>query len=245
MSAGIYKITNKLNGHCYIGQSKNISERWEYHKAKSHWNKDNALYSAFLKYGIENFSFEIIELTSDDKKTLNEREKYWIKYYHSYGEHEGYNLTKGGDGYSIRYSLISEEDIINIRKKKMQYYSPKEVFLLYQHKISWGTFDKIWNGKMHSEIMNEIYQDKEKLKFIERVLKQRMNLSKSGLSVDIILDIRSRRIKGQQRKDVMKLYPEIAEGTFDGIWYNKYYKEIIPNGNQEYINLLRGKHENG
>ena len=25
---GIYKITNNLNGHCYIGQSRNINKRW-------------------------------------------------------------------------------------------------------------------------------------------------------------------------------------------------------------------------
>ena len=28
---GIYKITNKLNGHIYIGLSKNIDERWKKH----------------------------------------------------------------------------------------------------------------------------------------------------------------------------------------------------------------------
>ena len=28
MSCGIYKITNKINGHSYIGQSVDIERRW-------------------------------------------------------------------------------------------------------------------------------------------------------------------------------------------------------------------------
>ena len=47
------------------------------------------------KYGIENFSIEKIEDCANSD--LNNREKYWIKYYDSFGEN-GYNLTVGGDG---------------------------------------------------------------------------------------------------------------------------------------------------
>jgi len=32
---GIYKITNTLNGHKYIGKSKNIADRWSEHKRES------------------------------------------------------------------------------------------------------------------------------------------------------------------------------------------------------------------
>lgn len=33
MSMGIYKIENLVNGKCYIGQSINITKRWNNHKA--------------------------------------------------------------------------------------------------------------------------------------------------------------------------------------------------------------------
>ena len=63
MICGIYKITNELNGKCYIGQSIDIYTRWRSHRSKyvqQHYH-NKALYRAFAKYGIDNFRFEIIE----------------------------------------------------------------------------------------------------------------------------------------------------------------------------------------
>ena len=93
---GIYKITNILNDKCYIGQSINIYQRWAEHKYISIHEierfKNNKFYNAIKKYGIENFSFDILEETSIDK--LNERERFWINYYNSF--YDGYNSTIGG-----------------------------------------------------------------------------------------------------------------------------------------------------
>jgi group I intron endonuclease len=110
---GIYKITNNINQHGYIGQSKNIKKRWDAHKRtafnKTDHSYNNPLYKAIRKYGIDNFTFEIIEecLISE----LNEKEKYWIKYYNTF--FNGYNLTLGGDSSGI---YINKEKIIGIIK---------------------------------------------------------------------------------------------------------------------------------
>lgn len=51
------------------------------------------------KHGLENFSFEIIELCSIDE--VSEREKYYIEKYDCClldGTNKGYNMTRGGDG---------------------------------------------------------------------------------------------------------------------------------------------------
>ena len=83
---GIYKITNKINQKCYIGKSKDIIKRWNYHKTRYNDKKeyDKPLYRAFRKYGIENFTFDILEELQEYDKESNEKEKYWIKFYNSY-----------------------------------------------------------------------------------------------------------------------------------------------------------------
>ena len=109
---GIYKITNLVNNHCYIGQSTDIFARWRNHKTDG-LNKDSTshnfyypLYQAFRKYGLENFSFEIIE--ECQRKELNIREKYWIKFYNSF--ESGYNQTEGGDS-APHFNKLTKEQV--------------------------------------------------------------------------------------------------------------------------------------
>lgn len=73
---GIYKITNKINGKCYIGQSVDIKRRFYDHSCKSH-EHNRHLYNAMGKYGKENFEFEILEECPIE--LLNEREIYYIE----------------------------------------------------------------------------------------------------------------------------------------------------------------------
>lgn len=102
---GIYKITNKLNNKCYIGQSIDIERRWKEHIASIKSKKQNQIYLAFRKYGLTNFSFEIIELC--EEQDLDEKEMYWIKYYDSYNN--GYNMTIGGEGKRLDYDYITSQ----------------------------------------------------------------------------------------------------------------------------------------
>lgn len=59
---GIYRITNKINGKSYIGQSVNIKNRWYVHKATK---DDYPIHRAIRKYGKNNFSWEILEECSE------------------------------------------------------------------------------------------------------------------------------------------------------------------------------------
>lgn len=93
---GIYKITNTINGKCYIGQSRDIYARWKKHLYAYKNSPDYKLYRAFKKYGISKFIFEIIEECEIDK--LNEREIYWISQYNSFNN--GYNMTLGGEAFN-------------------------------------------------------------------------------------------------------------------------------------------------
>ena len=90
---GIYKIENKINKRVYIGQSTDIQKRWKDHINNCNASKYNyAIYVAMRKYGIENFTFEILEECPKDK--LSEREKYWIDFYET--NTYGYNIKSGG-----------------------------------------------------------------------------------------------------------------------------------------------------
>ena len=74
--AGVYKVTNNITGDFYVGSSKNIEKRWTDHRSLSVWKRRPGmkLYQAFIKYGLDNFTFEVIEETAD----LKEREQYFI-----------------------------------------------------------------------------------------------------------------------------------------------------------------------
>ena len=111
MITGIYKITNTLNGKVYIGQSKNISQRWKAHRTR-YQTEDSLLYRAMRKYGIENFTFEVIEECDIDQ--LNDREIYWIAYYQANNCEKGYNLTIGGA--AITSSKLQEKEVQEIIK---------------------------------------------------------------------------------------------------------------------------------
>ena len=95
---GIYKITNNVNGKCYIGKSEvSIDSRLKYHKSLldygNHYNKH--FQNSYIKYN-GNFSFEVLE-ELQDRNLCCDREKYWISYYHADNPQFGYNMTIGGE----------------------------------------------------------------------------------------------------------------------------------------------------
>lgn len=103
---GIYKITNLITGKVYIGQSVDILRRWRQHK---HSSFSYPLYEDFKKYGLDNFSFEVLEECQEDE--LNAKEKEYIQKYNSFTN--GYNQTIGGSGIVAPVKL-TEEDILEI-----------------------------------------------------------------------------------------------------------------------------------
>ena len=146
---GIYKYTNKINGHCYIGQSVDITMRQYNHKSSA-YNENSKDYNsqfhqAIRRYGLDNFEFEIIaELTPEEynKEMLNSLEKFFIKYYNSY--ENGYNATEGGDvignnahsGEKNGRALLNEEDVRYIRECYNAHIPFREVYKEFSNKIS-------------------------------------------------------------------------------------------------------------
>lgn len=114
MNIGIYKITNKVNNKCYIGQSVNLKGRIKSHKSMlKHHNEDNDLLNkATLKYGYKNFEIEIIKFCKEEE--LDNYEKYFINYYNSYKRKNGYNIELGGS----KTKHLSKEQVDKMKKSK-------------------------------------------------------------------------------------------------------------------------------
>ena len=85
----IYKTTNLINGKFYIGQDAN--------NQLNYYGSGLLLSKAVSKYGIENFSKEILEYCIS-KEHLNEREIYWIKVLDARNHKIAYNIASGGSG---------------------------------------------------------------------------------------------------------------------------------------------------
>lgn len=102
----IYKTTNLVNRKIYIGKDK--------HNNPKYLGSGKRLDSSINKYGKENFEKVILEYC-DSEKHMQEREKYWIKYFDSTNRLIGYNLTLGGEG-GDTFSLRSTEEQEQTRK---------------------------------------------------------------------------------------------------------------------------------
>lgn len=93
----LYKITNKINHKVYIGQTVNISKRWHDHRKAVLKNKPTQIvHHAMIKYGLENFEFEVIA-SCRNQEDANETETLLVDQYNSFVVNEsGYNATHGG-----------------------------------------------------------------------------------------------------------------------------------------------------
>lgn len=76
--SGIYKIENKSNGVFYIGQSVDLNKRKIEHFYKLRKGKHNNKYmqNSFNKWGIENFTFEVLYYCNPDE--LDYYEQYYV-----------------------------------------------------------------------------------------------------------------------------------------------------------------------
>lgn len=168
----IYKIENLINHKIYIGQTNNLKRRFSEHKARG-YQKDGhkVLYYAFDKYGIENFSFDIVEKVEDCE--ANCREQYWIAYYDSF--ENGYNMTQGGDAppvfKGIEHPLCSHSiDIIQLVKQllKKTTLSTKEIANLTNYNTS--SINRINLGELHYDenIEYPIRKEQTKINKVER-----------------------------------------------------------------------------
>lgn len=230
MSSGIYLIQNNINKKCYIGKSSNIENRWKYHKENYNGIKeyDKPLYRAFRYYGLNNFSFSIIEnIDNYNENTIlvNNRERYWINYYNSFKS--GYNATIGGDGGITvlnprqKYGKITKDDVIYLRKRYKECKYPGSYIYEYEfkNKISKRGFQAIWLGQNSKDIMPEVFTNENKIKQLQ------LNRGYAG--------ILRRKISLEEKHNILE---GIKKKPINQVWREKYQNIYTLSGFQTMLN---------
>lgn len=231
---GIYKITKKENGKSYIGQSNDIERRFKEHTFKNKIPIDKAI----QKYGKESFQFEILEECSLDE--LDEKERYWINYYNTY-KGFGYNCSEGGGlnfGENNGRALITESDIINIRKAYNAHKNRKETYQKYKDKITFSSFAAIWDGTTWKHVMPEVYtkENKEYYSNLTSIGEKSVN---AVLSDEEVMECRKRYVS-ETAKDIYEDFKDkIKFQTLQQILWGRTYKHlpIYKKKTKEWINL--------
>lgn len=221
---GIYKITNKINGKIYIGQSNNIKRRFSEHQTKGTTSRI-PLDVAIQKYGKENFDYEILEECTLEQ--LNEKEKYWIQYFNSI--ENGYNLSEGGDQQSIGENngraILTEEDVKIIRIAYNNHKNRKEVYEQFKNKISFSTFARIWDGTGWHHIMPEVLTEENK-RYYSREATNGGKSPKAKFSNEEVLKMRERYVS-EDAKSIYKDYEDrCSYNTLQQILWGRTYKDL-------------------
>ena len=168
----IYKITNKVNGKVYIGQTtkkrgfneryqcsgKDIERVYKYHKNRKDKNGgsfNSYLYNSIKKYGFDNFYVNKVFDVAFSLEELNIKEENWIRFYDSTNRKHGYNFRKGGDNYECnseskvrngKYLICIDDNLIfKSYKEAERYYGISKSWINKSLKIKRHTYKNFKN----------------------------------------------------------------------------------------------------
>lgn len=251
----IYKYTNKSNGHSYIGQTKNLQKRFNGHKSESFNPKASSywlpFHCAIRKYGMENFTYEVLEEIADGESQsfINEREKYFISYYKTLISENGYNITIGGDGCPKpplsyeeklnRSKLFTKEEIIDIQNRLINDEEYDDIEAIYFPKLKRTFLVNINTGtNFYNPDFDYPLKKNAKSKFSQREIKDIKEMIKSGVKYKEIqkkYNIRSAGFLSQintgkyffDKKEQYPLNNKIGNKTQNEKWVDAIRQDII------------------
>lgn len=106
--AGIYKITNKINGKAYIGRSVDVRRRWQGHLAAASQGRPYPICNAIRKYGVAAFEFEV--LLACDGAILRQKELEFIVAHGTWASEKGYNVGGTDSGFPSTPEMALMDD---------------------------------------------------------------------------------------------------------------------------------------
>ena len=135
----VYLVTNKINGHKYIGKTKEtLKERRRKHYVDSKRGRKTAFCHALRKYKEEDFEWTVLEDNLTEEEAL-EKEIYYIALHNTYLSDEHYNMTPGGEGYSLSDEIKEKISKANKGKKRTPEQNAK---LSEAKKKAWSKMDR-------------------------------------------------------------------------------------------------------
>ena len=155
----IYLVTNLINNKKYVGQV--IKSRGYIKRFKEHVNdslsgrKQCYFHNAIKHYGPDSFSLLLLE---DDVEecAVDEREKYWIKYYDTMDKSFGYNMTLGGQG--VHGYRFTDADREKMSKKSQQFWDEAKKD---------DEFMKMWSERVSQTLKNRSFTEEHLKKLSE------------------------------------------------------------------------------
>ena len=237
----IYKAQNKINGDIYVGQTINsLRER-----IRKHIQTDNntLIHNALLKYGADNFDWEIVA-TAKNIDELNILEVKYIKKYNSLHPN-GYNLTTGGKNKRLseetkrkignasrgrKHTEEAKRKMSEARKGENSFNYGKHLSEEHKRKISEANKGKRMlekTKKKLSEINKGHEVTKETRKKISESLKGEKH-PKAKLTEKQVIKIKQLLLQKITQKEIAKKY-EVSRGCIWVIAKNRNWKYVKRN----------------
>lgn len=220
----LYEIEDLINHKCYIGISSDYQRRWKQHKrnAFSEHSKEyeKPLYRAFRKYGLKNFSFQLLKSGLSVEKA-SESEKEEIIKQKSLASEWGYNISKGGMFGTSVSKYGAENSNAHLTVKEAQYildHRNLPEYVLYfdfEEKLTYDAFRNIYRGKTYTNLSTETQMYPFNFEFSCQFCRSKL-----------------------EYPEVVELRQAYANGETWDVWYEK-YKDIFPN-KWDFWNIYNG-----
>lgn len=194
---GIYKLTNLVTNQSYIGQSKNLEERYKEHLYHRNCTNPSPVDRDIGIYGIENFEYTILEECTEQE--LDDKEAYYIKLYDTV--YHGYNQIAGGQlhnrGEANPKAKLNAVDVYYIRESYKNHINKYIVYNAYKHLVTYYYFSNVWEGISWPDIHMDVYTPENKSYYMAEA-------NKSRVSDEEVLEMRQKYVT----KDVQEVYDD-------------------------------------
>ena len=223
---GIYKITNKITGECYIGQSKDIENRFKEHIH----HKKTIVGGAIHKYGAENFTFEILEECDENNiELIDKLEDYYILKFKANVPGFGYNQIRGGQhnkfGELNNNVKLTEKDVYLIREAYNNHERKGKVYEKYKDIVTEGTFSQIWEGNCWPKVHMDVYTN-ENLEYYSRGTTIGEKSASAVFTDDEVLNLRKQYVNKTAKEIYESVKDRCGFQTLQQILWGRSYNHL-------------------